>query len=102
MEWYHMLLIAVVILTLAMSVYFSYRYRREQEAVQRGLYAARMNIFMGLMLLDIAALQALLFQMSSLRLVLATLFGLIGLFNIFAGRKNLSYYRSIRGKAVSE
>ncbi|MNI96397.1 hypothetical protein D3C73_1548320 [compost metagenome] len=57
-----------------------------------------MNICMGLMLIGIAVLQVSLFEMSSLRLVLGTLFALIGLFNVFAGRKNLGYYQSLKSK----
>lgn len=100
MQWYHLLLVAGIVLTLALSVLYSIGYRRQRDPVLRGLNAARMNISMGLLLIGLAVLQAALFKMSSLRLGLATVFALVGLFNLFAGRKNLVYYRSLRNKAA--
>jgi uncharacterized membrane-anchored protein len=100
LEWYHWLLTVIALAALSLSVFYSFSYRRRQDHVLRGLYAAKMNIYMGLMLLDIAVLQVSLFEMSSLRLVLSTLFALIGLFNLFAGRKNLGYYQSLQKKAA--
>lgn len=97
-EWYHLLLAAVIAITLSLSVWFSLRYRRQQDKMLRGLYAAKMNMSMGSMLLLIAVLQVVLFEMSSLRLALAAIFALTGLFNLFAGRKNLEYYRLLSSR----
>jgi uncharacterized membrane protein len=85
-------LAVLIIATSAGSVYFSYRSRRTADPKRRGLYAARMNICMGLMLLFIALIQMLLFSGSTLRVIVGALFMLLGLFNLFAGLRNHAYY----------
>lgn len=96
LAWYHIVLLAVILLTLILSVGYSFRHRRQQNPSLKGLYAARMNISMGLLLLALAILQLALFDMSTGRLVLGTAFALLGLFNLFAGIKNHSYFRSLK------
>ncbi|UUZ80580.1 YtpI family protein [Paenibacillus sp. P26] len=51
---------ALIVITLLISVYYSYRYRRESDPKRRGLYASRMNIAMGVMLIFIAVTQPVL------------------------------------------
>lgn len=82
----------LIILTSGSSVYFSVKYRRQTNAVLRGLYAARMNICMGLMLIVLAVIQLFFFPGSNTRIILGTLFLLLGLFNLFAGIRNHSFF----------
>ncbi|WP_438446142.1 YtpI family protein [Gorillibacterium sp. sgz5001074] len=95
MQWFQLLFITLILIALAGSVFYSFRYRRQRDPAAKGLSAAKMNISMGALLLLLALMQATLFEMSTLRLVMATLFALIGLFNLFAGFKNRSYYRTL-------
>lgn len=85
-------LVAVIVLTLFGSVYYSFKYRGQTSPRLRGLYAAKMNMCMGIMLLAIALVQMLLFSGSSIRVVIGVVLMLIGLFNLFAGIRNNSYY----------
>lgn len=101
MEWIQTLFIVLILLALAGSVFYSIRYRTQRDPAVKGLSAANMNISMGLMLMLLAFMQAFLFEMSTLRLVLATVFALIGLFNLFAGFKNRSYFQTLRNKSSS-
>jgi hypothetical protein len=95
-SWYHALIMMIALGALACSVYYSFRYRRQKEAVLRGLYAARMNIAMGVLLVSVALIQLLLFEPNTLRVVLGALFFLLGAFNFFAGAKNHAIYNSQR------
>jgi uncharacterized membrane protein len=61
-----------------------------------GLYTAKMNICMGLMLLFIATIQILLFEGSTVRVIVGSIFLLIGLFNLFAGLRNHSVYSRLK------
>lgn len=85
-----------IIITLVLTVLFSYRSRRASDQRQRGLHASRMNISMGIMLLFIAGVQLLLSNESTARIVIGTLFLVIGLFNLFAGLRNHSIYRTMQ------
>ncbi|WP_027087909.1 YtpI family protein [Cohnella panacarvi] len=85
-------LTVLVIVTCCLSVYFSFKSRKSADVKQRGLYAARLNINMGLMLVFISILLMVLFSGSSVRVVVSSLFFLLGIFNLFAGMKNHSHY----------
>ncbi|WP_255570502.1 YtpI family protein [Cohnella sp. CFH 77786] len=88
-QWTLGILIALSSLS---SVVFSVRSRRQADARLRGLYAARMNVSMGLMLIFIALIQMFLFSGSTVRVIVGALFLLIGLFNLFAGVRNHAYF----------
>ncbi|TFE27837.1 YtpI family protein [Cohnella luojiensis] len=83
---------ALIIVTCFLSALYSFRSRRTNDGLQRGLYASKMNISMGLMLIFIAIIQMFLFSGSSLRVVIGALFFLLGLFNLFAGMRNRSHF----------
>jgi hypothetical protein len=83
---------ALIIVTSVLSALNSYRSRRAADGRMRGLYASRMNISMGLMLVFIAIIQMFLFSGSTLRVIVGALFMVIGLFNLFAGMRNHSHY----------
>jgi uncharacterized membrane protein HdeD (DUF308 family) len=86
----------LIVLTSVLSAVFSFRARRSSDARLRGLYAARMNISMGLMLVFIALIQMILFTGSTLRVVIGALFMVIGLFNLFTGLRNHSHFSRTR------
>ncbi|MFC5405460.1 YtpI family protein [Cohnella soli] len=78
----------LIVATCCSSAYFSFRSRRSGNRRDSGLYASRMNISMGLMLIFIALIQMFIFTGSSVRVVVGSVFMLLGLFNLFAGMRN--------------
>lgn len=78
----------LIFVTLIFTVYFSFRYRREQDPILRGLYTSRMNIVMGLMLILIAVTQLFFWTDSQTRRIFATICLLLGVFNFFVGLRN--------------
>lgn len=102
MIWVRTVLTVFILSALIGSAFYSIRYRRQTDPALRGLFAARMNICMGAMLLGIAAIQTATFAMSTGRLILAVLFALIGLYNLFAGIRNHSYFRVLKTKEPTE
>jgi hypothetical protein len=86
------ILYAAVVATSVLSVYFSFRSRRADTVKKSAIYAARMNICMGIMLICIALIQILLFDSSTVRVIVGTVFLLLGLFNLFAGLRNHMFY----------
>ncbi|OUM96140.1 MAG: hypothetical protein A9Z00_07335 [Thermobacillus sp. ZCTH02-B1] len=87
-----------VLATLGATVYYSLRYRRSADPKTRGILQARMNIVMGVMLILLALIQMLLFPGSTVRVIIGTVFLLLGLFNLFAGLRNHSVFRSMKQK----
>ncbi|WP_130613256.1 YtpI family protein [Cohnella abietis] len=83
---------AIILVTCCLSAFNSFRARRSTEVRLRGLYTSRMNISMGLMLIFIAFFQMFMFSGSSVRVVIGSLFLLLGLFNLFAGIRNHSHF----------
>ncbi|MFC5704305.1 YtpI family protein [Cohnella faecalis] len=86
---------ALILVASLLSVYNSFRSRRSVDARLRGLYASRMNMSMGLMLILIALIQMLLFEGSSIRVVVGSVFFLLGMFNLFAGIRNHSHFKKL-------
>ncbi len=82
----------IVVIFLALTVYFSIRYRREKEPVLSGINAARMNISMGIMLVAMTAIQYI--EGGFAHFLLGTVFILIGLFNLFAGIRNYNGFQA--------
>lgn len=86
---------ALIVLCCIGSVYFSFRYRRSADGRLQGLYASRMNICMGLMLVFISLIQLFLFSGSTARVIVGAVFLLLGLFNLFAGLRNHAHFSRI-------
>lgn len=82
----------LIVISLLFTVYYSFRYRRGQDARLRGLYAARMNVAMGVMLTVIAISQLFFFTDSVTRRIFGTICLLLGLFNLFAGIRNHAHF----------
>jgi hypothetical protein len=79
---------AAIALSCVLSVVFSFRSRRATDPKARGLNAARMNLSMGALLILAALVQIVLFEPDTVRIIIGTLFLLLGLFNLFAGLRN--------------
>lgn len=94
MQSLQLIMYVIVILASVTSVYYSVKYRRQNNPQLRGLYAARMNMGMGIMLVCLSIIQLFLFPGSWVRLTLGVLFMLLGLFNFFAGARNHSHFNS--------
>lgn len=92
LEWLQYFIFAAVLFCSLTSVYYSVRSRRSESSRLRGIFAARTNIFMGLMLTLIAFTQLFLFISSYVRMGVGVVFLLLGLFNLFAGLRNHSMY----------
>lgn len=92
MEWIQKLLPVLIILSLLVSLFYSFKSRRSQDPKLRGLYASRMNIAMGIMLIIIAVSQLFFFTDSNTRRVFGVVCFLLGMFNLFAGLRNHSYF----------
>jgi len=82
--------------TLIASVYYSFKYRRQTDPTLRGLFAARMNISMGIMLVVIAVSQLFFFNDSAIRRTFGTICLLLGLFNLFSGIRNHAAFQRRR------
>ncbi|WP_424768069.1 YtpI family protein [Paenibacillus sp. sgz302251] len=94
MQW---VLAPGIFLTLVLSVTYSFKSRRTKDKRERGILAAKTNICMGLMLLFIALVQLFLSGESTLRIVIGAVFMVLGLFNLFAGLRNLGLFRAPKG-----
>ncbi|MFC4809281.1 YtpI family protein [Paenibacillus sp. GCM10023250] len=93
----HWAIVLVICLTSVMSAVYSYRARRTSDARRRGMLAARTNMCMGAMLVFIALFMMLAFSGSTVKVIISALIIVIGLFNLFAGLRNNSVYRSMKG-----
>ncbi|SDX19770.1 YtpI family protein [Paenibacillus sp. CF384] len=93
----HWAIVIIICGTSLLSVYFSFQARRSTDTRVRGINAARMNMSMGVMLIFIALFMMLAFSGSTIKVIIGALFIVLGLFNLFAGLRNSSVYRSMKG-----
>lgn len=81
------------VLAAGLSLYNSIKSKRTTEGKKRGLYHARMNMAMGYMLVSFGIVQLFLHEFDSwVRVGVGFIFLLIGLFNLFAGIRNHTYF----------
>jgi hypothetical protein len=85
-------LLLLIVGTVSVSIRFSIRMRREKDVGKRGLYNAKLNISMGIMLILIGLSQLIFLNESNIRLIFGIVCLLIGLFNLFAGIRNHGAY----------
>ncbi|GGG26497.1 YtpI family protein [Paenibacillus abyssi] len=90
------LLIAGILASLLLTVFFSTKSRRSKDHRARGLYTARMNICMGIMLVLMSLIQMVMFSGSTVRVIVGSVFLVLGLFNLFAGLRNHTIYGSMK------
>lgn len=84
----------LIFISLLFSLFYSVRSRQAKEPIRKGILGGKLNISMGVMLILISIIQLLYSNESTLRIVLGAVFLLLGLFNLFAGLRNLSFYRN--------
>jgi ABC-type transport system involved in multi-copper enzyme maturation permease subunit len=82
----------VMVIQLAFTVYFSFRARRNNDPIVRGLYFAKMNITIGLLFLTLAIVQLFTAPFKNLLVGFAIFVLLIGLYNLFVGLRNHSTF----------
>ncbi|HEX7055714.1 MAG TPA: YtpI family protein [Bacilli bacterium] len=92
MEFAMYVIYAVLLLLLGLSVYFSFKYRRQNDTALRGVYNAKMNICLGALLVLLAFIQLFAFALSYVRLGVGVVFFLLGLFNLFSGIRNHMFF----------
>ncbi|GIP17016.1 hypothetical protein J40TS1_26580 [Paenibacillus montaniterrae] len=84
----------LIFISLLFSIFYSVRSRQAKDPVRKGLLGGKLNVSMGAMLILMSIIQLLYSNESTLRIVLGAVFLLLGLFNLFAGLRNVSYYRN--------
>jgi hypothetical protein len=97
LAWIQIILFVSIVILLGLSVYHSVLSRRQKDPKKRGIYAARMNIFMGAMLIMIAITQLFFFSDSIFRRTFGVVCVLLGFFNLFAGIRNLGHFQRLKG-----
>ncbi|MCG7405846.1 YtpI family protein [Paenibacillus sp. ACRRX] len=90
-----LILTLLICLASISSVFFSFRSRRSKNVLQRGLFAARTNICMGLLLILIAVFQMTMFTGSTLRVIIGAILLALGVFNLFAGLRNHGHFNRL-------
>jgi len=99
---FHWILFIGIIVTSVLSVVNSIKSRRAAAAYDRGIYTAQMNIYMGIMLVLIALIQMLMYNGSTMLVIVGAVFLVLGLFNLFAGIRNRSFYVSRKQQVSKE
>lgn len=84
----------LIFISLLFSITYSIRSRQAKEPILKGILTGKLNISMGAMLIFISIIQLIYSNESTLRIVLGAIFLLLGLFNLFAGLRSLSFYRN--------
>jgi drug/metabolite transporter (DMT)-like permease len=87
-------LTVAILLSLIFTVFYSYRSRTQKDTYKRVVFAAKMNISMGFMLVSMAMLQIFLFEANTMRTILGIVFLLLGLFNFFSGVRSYMHYNA--------
>ncbi|GAB2723018.1 YtpI family protein [Paenibacillus thermoaerophilus] len=90
--WIQIIMLGLLLAITCVSVYFSIRTRRLKGRKARGLSAAKTNISMGIMLIFAAVTLLFLFVDTGTRRTVATVFLIIGVFNLYAGLRSYSAY----------
>ena len=89
-QWF---LSPVIFISALFTIYFSVKSRQVKDPLKKGIQGGKLNISMGIMLIFISFVQLFLSNESTLRIVLGAVFLVLGIFNLFAGMRNLSYYQ---------
>ncbi|MFC5647612.1 YtpI family protein [Paenibacillus solisilvae] len=92
----HWILVVLIVAASLVSVTFSFKSRRSSDGRMRGIYAARMNMSMGAMLILVAVFMMLAYSGSTVKVIIGALFIVLGLFNLFAGMRNHSVYTAMK------
>lgn len=90
--WIQYVMLALVLAATCVTVYHSYQTRRAPGRKAKGLSSSRTNISMGVMLILAAVALLFMFSDSGTRRTVASVFAIIGVFNLYAGLRNYGTY----------
>lgn len=82
------LIFFILVIEMAIVVYYSFRARRQRDGIKRGIYFARMNIMIGVLFLTLAFTQLFFSPYNFLLIAFAIGVLLIGLYNLYVGIRN--------------
>lgn len=85
----------IIFAALVMGVYFSTTARKQETVKKQGLAIAKMNISLGIMLISIAVLQFFFYESTTVRIIVACVFMLLGLVNVYGGIKNYKAFAKL-------
>jgi hypothetical protein len=82
----------LLLIELAVTVYYSIRGRRSRDILQRAIFFARMNIMIGVLFLTMSFAQLFTTSYNQWLIMFAIVVMIIGLFNLFVGIRNHGIY----------
>ncbi|MGM1047927.1 YtpI-like protein [Paenibacillus uliginis N3/975] len=85
-------LFAVLVISCITAALYSIRARKMSDPLDRGIFHASTNIYMGIMLVALSFIAMLMFSGSTPAVIVEAVFMVMGAFNIFAGIRSKSYY----------
>lgn len=93
MDFLQWVLFFVIIYGAMNALRYSRESRRTDEPRERGKSSALMNIYLGTMLIAMAIIQLFYYEGSTVRVVIGSLFLLLGVFNVWAGSRNYKAFK---------
>ena len=87
-------LYAAFMIALVCSVYYSFAFRRQQDAKRRSLYQSRQNISMGAAMILLSLYPLFLMPGSNTGMIVGVIFLLVGCFNLYSGIRSHGVFRS--------
>lgn len=94
----NMIVAASIIGVSIVSVFYSFKMRRERELNQRGYYQAINNMWLGVAMLLVGYIFIISFSSGTVKIIIVTLLALLGLFNLYAGTLNYFKFKRLLGK----
>ncbi|RXT04795.1 YtpI family protein [Ammoniphilus sp. CFH 90114] len=90
-----MVLTGFTIASLFLTIVFGFQYRMVKQPLGRKMGQALMNIFMGITLILFSINQYLFPDLTTIRIVIASLLLFLGGVNLVMGLKNYRYYKGL-------
>jgi hypothetical protein len=98
MDLFRWILFFVIIYGALNALRYSRGSKKATDAKDRGIQTARMNMYLGTMLVSMALIQILYYEGSTVRIVIGSIFLLLGLFNVLAGYRNFTKWNQSTGQ----
>lgn len=95
MDFLQWVLFFVIIYSALNALRFSRGSRSATDSKQKGVQAAKMNMHLGAMLISMGIIQVFYYEGETFRLIIGSVFLLLGLFNLFAGYRNHSKWSKL-------
>jgi len=89
-----MFLTGLTLAALVLTIAFGIQYRMVKQPLARKVGQSLMNIFMGSTLILFSINQFLFPDLSTTRIVVAIVLGILGIFNLWMGIKNYRFYKT--------